>query len=315
MIDKYYLDKLLESYGLDAKKLVSKNNNVLDYGEYSDIKRTLDYLMIELRFGGKNIEKCPSILYRNVDAIKENWEFLKKSNITIYNIETCLHVLSTEPNELRKTYNHVINNYGLQTLNKTTSILSVPLERIKNIEDLNLTKENIISAAISRLEEKEIKKVINVCKDNNIEVTGSVFKQPAEEIEKIVKVCKENNIEITGSVFIQSANSLIQSIDYIKANYGSKYLKPLIINKNVKHLERIFPYLESLGVLETVIDSASILSLKYDELVERKEYIESIGQDMVLPNGKFNSIFGLSKKNYKSKVESNSDKIDVKQKN
>ena len=239
MIDKYYLDKLLESYGLDAKKLVSKNSNVLDYGEYHDIKRTLDYLMIELRFGGKNIEKCPSILYRNVDAIKENWEFLKKSNITIYNIETCLHVLSTEPNELRKTYNHVINNYGLQTLNKTTSILSVPLERIKNIEDLNLTKDNIISAAVSRLEEKEIKKVINVCKDNNIEITGSVFKQSADEIEKIVKVCKENNIEITGSVFFKPADEIEEIVKVCKDNNikitGTVFLKPAAeIEKIVK---------------------------------------------------------------------------------
>ena len=32
----------------------------------------------------------------------------------------------------------------------------------------------------------EIEKIVQVCKTNNIEISGNVFKQPAEEIEKIV---------------------------------------------------------------------------------------------------------------------------------
>ena len=44
--------------------------------------------------------------------------------------------------------------------------------------------------------------------------------------------------------------------------------------------------------------SASILTLTLDEIKERKGLIDGLGESMVLPNGRFNSIFGLSKKNY-----------------
>ena len=44
--------------------------------------------------------------------------------------------------------------------------------------------------------------------------------------------------------------------------------------------------------------------LTLDEIQERQRFIESIGESIVSPNGsKFNSIFGLSKKNYAKKVE------------
>ena len=192
--------------------------------------------------------------------------------INILDVETCLHVLTSEPLELRKTYDYILNNYGIKYLNSITSILIVPVDRIKEIEKLNLSKDVTLSAGISRFLLEEIEKIIKVCRENNIEITGSVFKQSAEEIEK--------------------------SIKFIKENYGKKYLKPLIINKKAEYLKIVFEYLDSLGVLETVIKSASILTLKFDEIKERKEYLDQIGEPMVLDNGRFNSIFGLSRKKY-----------------
>ena len=120
-----------------------------------------------------------------------------------------------------------------------------------------------------------------------------------EEIEKIIEVCKRNNIQITGSIFLKTSEEIEKSINYIKENYGQAYLTPLIINKNVEHLKNVLPYLESLGVLPYVVKSASILTLTLDEIKERKDFVESNNDTLVLQNGRFNSVFGLSKSNYK----------------
>ena len=47
MIGNYTLAMLCEKYGIDATKIVKKNNNVLDLGEYSRIDYVLDYLVNE----------------------------------------------------------------------------------------------------------------------------------------------------------------------------------------------------------------------------------------------------------------------------
>ena len=70
----------------------------------------------------------------------------------------------------------------------------------------------------------------------------------------------------------------------------------------MKQLQEIMPYLKEKGVLEILINSASILTLKLDEVKDREEFILSIGET-ITTNGKFNSIFGLSRKNYQIKKE------------
>ena len=75
-------------------------------------------------------------------------------------------------------------------------------------------------------------------------------------------------------------------------------------------MSKVFPYLDELGVLETVRQSASILDLPLDDIRERKKIVDSIGEPMVLENGKFNSVFGMSRKRYAkrvSNVKKNSD--------
>ncbi|MBQ8472592.1 MAG: hypothetical protein IJ501_03720 [Bacilli bacterium] len=489
MINEYNLEVLLKEYGIDPLKVLKKNSNIVDYGYYFEIKNVLDYLIKELNISPTNIEKCPSVMYRNVDAVRSNYEFLKQSKVNNYDIETCLHILSTDPIELRKTYDYVLTNYGLDMLHRVTSILSVDVSRIKDIEFIFFTnnifnKNLILSACKSNLKISEIKKVIDKCKDHKIEITSSVFMKSAEEIEKIIKVCRENKIEITGSVFNKSAeeikkiievcrknnieltgsvfqkkakeiekiiefckknnielvgtvfnksaeeiekiikvcrenkieitgsvfyksaeeiekiievcrenkieitgsvflkkaeeikkiievcrenkieitgsvflkspeeikkiievcrknnieltgsvfkqtsveieniievckknkieitgsiffkksSKIEETIDYLITHYSNKFLISLIVIKDKKHLEKVFPYLESLGVLDVVINSSSILTLTLDEIIERKEFIESIGEDIVI-NNKFNSIFGMSKKNYQKRKE------------
>ena len=79
MIEEYTLKKLCEKYNVNSEKILNKNNNILTNGEYIEIDRTLNYLINELKISPNNIEKCPSILYRNVFAIKDNIIFLKKN--------------------------------------------------------------------------------------------------------------------------------------------------------------------------------------------------------------------------------------------
>lgn len=276
MIEVYELESLLKKYGIDASKVVSKNNTILDRGEYQDIDKTLHYLINELGINSKNIEKCPSIMYFDVDNIRRNYEFLIKHGVNISSIETALHILNTEPNILKETYYYVLDNYGKEYINSSTTILRVPVSRIIAIERILSDKQLIVSAAYSL--------------------------RSIEEIEKIVEVCRKNNIPISGSIFLKSADDIENSIDYVKSIYGEAYLKPLIVNKKVEYLKVVLPYLDSLNVLPVVIKSASILTLTLDEIIDRKEYIESIGEKLVLSNGRFNSIFGLSRANYRKLV-------------
>ena len=358
MINRIQFEEICNKYGLDSKKLIKNNENVLEKADYNSICYVLDFLRDTLKVSPNNIEKCPSILYLKIEAIKENWNFLNEKKINTRDVATCLHILSTEPEQLKKTYEYVSdeNRYGKKYIEQITTILRVPVERIQEIEEKcpELTKENILSAAISRKDIDEIKKIIKicqknkieltgnvflksaeeiekivevckknkievtgsvfnrtaeeiekiveVCKKNKIELTGSVFKRTAEEIEKIVEVCKKNKIELTGSVFLKNPKQLKENIEYIKQNYGEEYLTPLIVSKNLKHLQKTLPYLQSIGVLETIKTSASILSLTLEEIKERKAFIESIGEPIVKEN-KFNSIFGMPKKSYPKKVK------------
>ena len=289
MIEQTDLMKLLESYKIDYKKVMT--DKVLDKGEYFGIKHVLEYLVNELKIYPKNIEKCPSILYLNVNEVRKNYEFLKQEKINISDVETCLHVLSTDNKDLKETYYYVLENYGLMTINRTTSILRCKKDRIIDIEKYGLSKDVTISASISR--------------------------RTIYEIEEIIKICKKYNIEITGSVFSKKSSSLQKTINFIIENYDERYLTPLIIIKEPKHLSEVMPYLDSLGVLEFIINSASILTLTKEDMEEKEistkeeiekrvEIIKLLGEDIV-KNGKFNSVFGMNKTRLNKKLNSYKD--------
>ena len=332
MVNREQFEEICNKYGLDSKKLIKNNENVLEKTDYNSICYVLDFLRDTLKVSPNNIEKCPSILYLKIEAIKENWKFLNEKKINTRDVETCLHILSTEPEQLKKTYEYVSaeNRYGKKYIEQITTILRVSVERIQEIEEKcpELTRENILSAAISRKGVDEIKKIeqvckengieitgsiflrtaaevkeiVKVCNDNGIEVTGSIFLRTGEEIKEIVKVCQENGIEITGSIFTKNSKQLKENIEYIKQNYGEEYLTPLIVSKNLKHLQKTLPYLQSIGALETTKTSASILLLTLEEIKERQAFIKNIGETIVI-DGKFNRIFGMPKKRYQKKVK------------
>ena len=107
---------------------------------------------------------------------------------------------------------------------------------------------------------------------------------------------------MTGSIFVKKSTDLNESISYLRENYGNEYLKSLLVIISVKKLSEVLPYLESMDVLPYVINSASILRLSLEEIKERKQVLDYLGESMVTGN-KFNSIFGMSKKNYQKKLE------------
>ena len=123
-----------------------------------------------------------------------------------------------------------------------------------------------------------------------------------KQIAAYNKIVHNNESIKTRDLILGATYLTKENIEYIKQNYGEEYLTPLIVSKNLKHLQKTLPYLQSIGVLETIKTSASILSLTLEEIKERKAFIESIGEPIVKEN-KFNSIFGMPKKSYPKKVK------------
>ena len=188
----------------------------------------------------------------------------------------------------------------------TGTVFRQSAEEIEKIVEI-CEKYNIeITGSVFMKSAEEIEKIVEICKKYSIEITGSIFKQNAEEIEKIVEVCKKYDIEVTGSVFLKKSSSLQKTINFIIENYDERYLTPLIITKEPKHLSEVMPYLDSLGVLEFIINSASILTLTKEEIEKRVEIIKLLGEDIV-KNGKFNSVFGMNKTRLNKKLNSYKD--------
>ena len=184
-------------------------------------------------------------------------------------------------------------------------------KKINEIEDIVNTciKNNIKPIGnVFKRNKQEIEDIIKICNYNNLKIMGNIFQRTPNEVTNIINLCNKNNIKISGTIFNKKPNDLLDTIEYIKKNYDSKYLTSLIVVKDVKYIENVFSYLDELGVLEYVINSSSILSLTLPEIKYRKDFIESIGEDLVLSNGKFNSIFGMIRKNFNKKVESYNNK-------
>ena len=194
MIEEYSLKLLCDKYGVSKENIVNKNNNILSKGEYEDIDKTLDYLINELKVSRANIEKCPSILYRNVNAIKNNIDFLKQKDVSFSSIESCLHVLSSEPNSLKDTYDYVEENYGKESINKNTSVLICPKDLVITVEELGLNKDwtlsivGYVKLGFTTLD--EIKNIINseeFKEHKELFTSETLAHAKIEDIQKIIR--------------------------------------------------------------------------------------------------------------------------------
>ena len=317
MIGQYTLKMLCEKYGISSDKLVNKNNNILTNGEYQDIDSTLDYLVNILKISSNNIEKCPSILYRNVNNIRENVDFIRNCNIHFSNIESCLHVLNSEPFELKMTYEYVKENYGLDIINRITSILSVPKDIIKNVEKLNIpftNKNGNLSVAVgiewgsTNLE--EIQKIIQsqeFKEHPELFTSETLARANLEEIQKIIK-SKEFEAhpelftsETLAHAKLEEIQELLQMDCWNDKRY-SGLLTSSIVAKSKSMISKL-PFLFRLAE-ENNIDNflnTSFLLFSPSQNYALIQYLKENNLPLVI-DGKLNPIFGkqpgLLKKKY-----------------
>ena len=253
MISEYTLKMLCDKYNLNVKKLVNKNNNILEYGKYHEIDQTLNYLINELLISPSNIEKCPSILYRNVGNIKQNVEFLKRQNIIFENVETCLHILVTEPNELIETYNYVKLNYGENVINRITSILYVSKSIIIDVEKLNIpfkNKAGNLSVAVgikwgsTNLE--EIEKIIHSAEFKNhpeLFTSETLASANLEDIQKIINSIEFREhpelftSETLARAKLEDIKKIIHSSEF--RDYPELFTSTTLAHANLEEIKRI----------------------------------------------------------------------------
>ena len=317
MIGQYTLMMLCEKYGISSDKLVNKNNNILTYGEYQDIDSTLDYLVNILKISSNNIEKCPSILYRNVNNIRENVNFIRKCNIHFSNIESCLHVLNSEPFELKMTYKYVKENYGLDIINRITSILSVPKDKIENVEKLNIpfiNKNGNLSVAVgiewgsTNLE--EIQKIIQSpeFKEHPEMFTSTTLAYAKlEEIQNIIQSqeFKEHPEMFTSTTLAHAKLEEIQKLLQMDCWNDKRYsglLTSSIVAKSKSMISKL-PFLFRLAE-ENNIDNflnTSFLLSSPSQNYALIQYLKENNLPLII-DGKLNPIFGkqpgLLKKKY-----------------
>ena len=240
------------------------------------------------------------------------------------NVKFCNAMLFRTAEEVQLIIN-ICNRYGFEC--QDGMFKRTPKEIIEIIELCNMNKISI-TGSVFRRKFEELVEMIKVCKRLGIDVKGSVFKRTTKEIEeiyninmellgekpspntfnkkpdevrKIIEVCKKNNINVTGTVYRRHPEELEETIDFVKNTFGSEYLTPQVIIEDKKHLQVILSYLFGKGLLSVIINSPSILRLTITEIVDRESYISNCNQELVTSDGKFNPVFGWSRKIYEKK--------------
>ena len=286
MIGEFELTKLLEKYGLNVEKVLNINDNILTYGEYKEIDDTLNYLINELKINKAYIEKCPSILYMNVGDIKNNVKFLKEKNIKFSSVESCLHVLSTDSKQLIDTYNYVERNYGTEVINKITSVLAVPKEKIIGIENLNIPnvkKQDIISISIGRNSVDDIKKIINSKEYKEHPELFTPTTLAYSNIEKIQVIIDSKEFEehpelFTSQVLAQSNIEKIQAIINSKEfkEHPELFTSTVLAQSNIEKIQAIInskEYKEHPELFTSEVLAQSNIE-KIQAIIDSKEYKE-----------------------------------------
>ena len=106
------------------------------------------------------------MIAQKLAIVEENYNFLSGTPLYQTNIDSCLHVLSCKPENLKTTYSYVLGNYGLDYININTSILRVTVSRIQDVESImsgNFSKRDILNVATTSVGFDTLKeKVVNL---------------------------------------------------------------------------------------------------------------------------------------------------------
>ena len=179
MINEVSLESICKKYGINYVRLIQHHDSILKRGNYEEIESMLKLLINDLKIQPKNIEKCPSILYKNVEVVEENINFLKSEHFKMNSIESCLHILSADPDSFKQMYYYVTTKYGAAALYKHLSILSVPIDILKAVENLyipNIGSDGNLTIAMGiDYENTTLKDLINVLDSEEYRMYSHLF--------------------------------------------------------------------------------------------------------------------------------------------
>ena len=209
---------ILEKYNISYEKSVNDNEKILARASLNDVENLLSFFK-SIGVSPKSIEKCPSVLCYNVLDVKKNYNFLYSNGFPLRSLNSSLHMLSTKPDKLKETYEYLASKYGKQYIFKYASILNVNVDTIKKYENgikPAISIDAFMSLVLRKVPLEDAKKIIDICKKYNVEITGSVLKRPPKEIEAIIQVCKKHDITITSNVFQRDAKEVDQIVEICK---------------------------------------------------------------------------------------------------
>lgn len=328
--DKIVLDDCLFVLNRASKSLQQMHDYVLvNYGKkllethFSILYRKLDYLKkIEEIFVDEKLENSDilSICMQNplIEEVKMILEFCKTNKLKFnkayfykrmddlkavneicqkYNVPICSTMFEVNINSLDEIIKVCLEN-SVEPIGSVFRIDKEEIPKLCALCDAHGIKK---SGTIFKRTEKEAREIISIFESRNMKIESSAFAKTYAEVEPIVALCSENNIKIIGSMFTKKVENMQESTNFLKDYYDESFVVPLIIINPKNHLEQVLPILEKEGYINIVKTSASILKLKYVELISRINYIKQSGYDIV-EKDKFNSIFGMKekalKKNY-----------------
>jgi len=159
---------------------------------------------------------------------------------------------------------------------------------------------------------EDVERIILMLKGISLkpEMIKMAFRQNADSVEKIINICKENLIPVEPTLFYKDDVELKKIVEYVKKNFGSRYLKTHILTKDLDTIKQSMPFLQRLGLLPCVINRSTVLELTPDEIIDRTAIIKYLGKPIhrlgrYSKEDKLNPIYELSRKKYEDMLEEN----------
>ena len=312
MVGQAELIKILDKYGLDGKKMIENNSNILEYGNPKEIDKILDYLINDLKCTTNAVEKCPSILsFANLATIKENYKYLSKTELEISKIKNTLSVLGGNLENIKYNYEYLKRKLGIEKLNKTLSIINMDSLELTKIcryfeEKFGIEKLKNCISGISGIYSKYEKVVevldLELFKNHPELLTPSVFLKTSDEIEKIVglELFKSHPELLTPSVFLKTSDEIekIVSLELFKTH--PELLTPSVFMKTSEQISETYKFLtEELGMPE-LVTRTTMFYISKKELIAKINFLNENGLLLITGN-RINSIFGMSNKTMQKK--------------
>ena len=266
-----------------------------------------------------NIPITGSLFQTNPDNLEKIIMLCQKNNIKLSNA-----MLFRSAEEVELIIN-ICDQYGLEYQD---GIFKRTPDEILKIIEVCRNNDIPITSNVFRRKYNEFIEIIEVCNKLGLDIKGTIFKRNAQEIEeiyninmellgekpspntfnkkpdevrKILELCQKNNIKVTGTIYRRRADELEETINYVKDTFGPEYLIPQIIIEDKNHLQVVLNYFLGKGLLSVIINSPSILRLTITEIVDRENFISNCNQELITSDGKFNPVFGWSRKLYEKK--------------